>query len=220
MIVFLLSLLIVAMGCDQNVGEGINIGPTPAESVAASSPTLVIQDTVRQTNATPLFTSRPIAQPPTLTAPTTASGAINGPTPTLTDPHHHVVDVVASTVPPEIAEKFAFLEVVLDSQVERYKVTANAEGTYQAFCIEELLPSGSFRERLVVEDLGSGKTYEIAGLSPRPRDFSSLVWLGQVLVFDKWSQPHYGLHYAVDVQNGTLLLAAPFPDRLPSPGTP
>jgi hypothetical protein len=137
------------------------------------------------------------------------------PTPTLTDPHHHVVDVSASTVLPEMAEELAFVEVALDPQAERFKITANSTGTYQAFCIDEILSNGGFRERLIVEDLNTGRTYEVQGLPLPWRDFSSLVWMGDILVFDKWSQPHHGLHYAVDVQSGTLIQAAPFPDQLP-----
>jgi len=216
--VLLLCLLPLAMGACVAAGGITPSGSASTASVTAPFATPTARDTACQTSSAPLSTSKPVTELPTAMTP--AHGETVGPTPTLTDPHHHVVDVLSSTIPPEIAEKFAFVKIELGPQVERYKVTVNAEGTYQAFCIHEVFPDGGFRERLIVEDSSSGENYEIQGISPLGRDFSSLVWIGQVLVFDKWSQPHYGWHYAVDVPNGTLIQAAPFPDRLPSPGSP
>jgi hypothetical protein len=46
------------------------------------------------------------------------------------------------------------------------------------------------------------------------RDFSDLVWVNdRYLVFDRWSSPHYGMHYIFDVTQKKLLLATPFPDQ-------
>jgi hypothetical protein len=137
------------------------------------------------------------------------------------DPHHHVVDVTSGIVPLEIAQGFAFTEVALDPHVERYDVATSSDGDYRAFRVEEPAAAGGFMDRLIVEDLRSGKTYEIQGLPAPWRPFSDLVWIDpDILVFDRWSQPHYGWHYAVDVHQGKLILAAPFPDQLPPSDTP
>jgi hypothetical protein len=32
-------------------------------------------------------------------------------------------------------------------------------------------------------------------------------------MFDRWSQPHYGVHYAVNIKSRKLLIAAPFGDK-------
>ncbi|MBN1483809.1 MAG: PD40 domain-containing protein [Chloroflexia bacterium] len=144
--------------------------------------------------------------------PPQESGRAANPTPT--DPHQHVVDVVPATPLPEIAAGFAFVRVTLDPQAERYQITPNRAGTRRAFCIQEQAPSGGWVERLIVEDLAQGSLYEIQGLPLPWRPFSDLAWLDEdVLVFDRWAQPHYGTHYAVDVRQGTLLLASPFSDQ-------
>ncbi len=139
----------------------------------------------------------------------------------LPDPHHHVVDLTSGTVPVSIRVDFRFAQVTLDPNVERYDVVTSSDGAYQAFRVEEPSAGGGFMDRLIVEDLSSGKTYEIQGLPAPWRPFSDLVWIDpDILVFDRWSQPHYGWHYAVDVRQGQLIQAAPFPDQWMLSGTP
>ena len=83
---------------------------------------------------------------------------------------------------------------------------ANRSRTYEAFTVSS--------SRLFVTERKTGKIFEIRGLPLEWRPFSDLVWAdNRTLVFDRWSQPHYGVHYAVNVRSKRLFIAAPFPDK-------
>jgi hypothetical protein len=70
------------------------------------------------------------------------------------------------------------------------------------------------RVRLFVVEHATGRTREIRGLPFAWRPFSDLAWVDdRTLVFDRWSSPHAGMHYAVDAAGGTLVAAVPFHDR-------
>ncbi len=87
-----------------------------------------------------------------------------------------------------------------------------------------LSPDGRFQAlatcepgcRVLVQSVGQEELRELRGPTfSELRPFSGLVWSGpDVLVFDQWTQPHYGIHYAVDVRSPRLLQAAPFTDRV------
>jgi hypothetical protein len=131
-------------------------------------------------------------------------------TPTLPDPHHHVVDVSQGVFHPQTAADFEVVEVPVEPDLERESVTVNPEGTWRAFA--------TFGQtcRIFIEEVETGRTYEMRGVFLPWRPFSDLVWVSNnILVFDVWSQPHYGIHYAVDTRERKLVLASPFPDRLP-----
>jgi hypothetical protein len=129
----------------------------------------------------------------------------------LPDPHHHVVDVSSPGLLAEVLPDFRIVAVRPPAELARDEIVLNAAGTYRAFagCDESC--------RVFFEVTASGDTFEILGLPLPGRPFSGLVWVtDDILVFDRWSQPHYGLHYAVDVRARSLLLAAPFPDEAPA----
>ena len=131
----------------------------------------------------------------------------------LLDPHHHVVDVTGEQ-PVDIPD-FAIVEASVDPVLRRENITDNQAETLRAFCIYEFAQNEYSRYRIFAEELQTGTTYEIQGLPLQWREFTDLVWVtNNILVFDRWSQPHYGVHYAVDVQEKKLLLASPFPDEL------
>ena len=68
--------------------------------------------------------------------------------------------------------------------------------------------------RLFVAERKTGKIFEIRGLPLEWRPFSDLIWAdNRTLMFDRWSQPHYGIHYAVNVEGRRLVAAVPFPDK-------
>jgi hypothetical protein len=55
---------------------------------------------------------------------------------------------------------------------------------------------------------------EIRGLPFEWRPFSNLTWADdRTLMFDRWSSPHDGMHYALDVVGGRLVAAQSFHDR-------
>ena len=98
-------------------------------------------------------------------------------------------------------------ETSLEAGMEKENVVRSLNRNYEAFTV-----SGT---RLFVADKTTKKVFEIRGLPLEWRPFSNLIWANnRTLMFDRWSQPHYGVHYAVDVRNKRLITAAPFPDKI------
>lgn len=68
-------------------------------------------------------------------------------------------------------------------------------------------------ERLFIKDIKRDVVYEVQGLPLEHRPLSDLEWTSQSrLRFDRWSQPHHGVHYEVDVLQKKLVIAYAFPD--------
>ena len=64
---------------------------------------------------------------------------------------------------------------------------------------------------LFVTDHKTGKTRVVRGLPFSWRPFSNLTWAdSRTLMFDRWSSPRVGMHYAVDVISGKLIAAISF----------
>jgi hypothetical protein len=127
------------------------------------------------------------------------------------DPHRHVVDVSHSWVEASPNEGFALVKVPgLPAEGELEERATSPDGAFQAFATCE---PGC---RVLVQSVRHGDVHELRGpFFSDLRPFSRLVWLpSDILVFDQWTQPHYGLHYAVDVRSRRLLQAAPFTDRV------
>jgi hypothetical protein len=118
---------------------------------------------------------------------------------------------------PEIVAGFRMVAEQPPVGLRRRNVVTTSAGHFRAFtvCDPALCQGeGCCQERLFVEDLGQGRTYEIQGLPLTWRPFSDLAWFrGDVLTFERWAQPAYGVYYAVDVGEGELLLAAPLSGR-------
>ena len=94
----------------------------------------------------------------------------------------------------------------------RENLAVDRGGRFVAFTIDAV--SGSRRVRLLVVERRSGRAREIRGLPFEWRQFSDLFWVDRrTLVFDRWSSPHVGMHYAVDVVGERLVAAVPFHDR-------
>jgi hypothetical protein len=123
----------------------------------------------------------------------------------------------------EIAADFRMMDEQPPVDLQRQNVVTTSEGHFRAFTVCDpalCQDKGCCQERLFVEDLGRDRTYEIQGLPLTWRPFSGLAWVrGDVLTFERWSQPAYGVHYAVDVGEGELLLAAPLLARSPDEQT-
>jgi hypothetical protein len=134
----------------------------------------------------------------------------------LEDPHHHPVDVHKgldlSKKPWFMSlfvkkEKSRFIIVTKQTQATPENITTTADGKLQAFC--------TFGNpcRIFVRDFEQKILYEITGLPLENRPFSDLVWMkDKYLIFDRWSNPHYGMHYVVDVKEKKVLLMTSFPD--------
>jgi hypothetical protein len=126
----------------------------------------------------------------------------------LPDLHHHVVEIGRGGSLPGVFFDFGMVEVQPDTTWVKENSVDNSRGTWRAFT------TTTDEFHLFVEDLAKGKTFEVRGLPLPFRPFSDLVWAtDEILMVDRWSQPHYGMHYVIKVSVPQLLQAAPFPDQ-------
>jgi len=120
--------------------------------------------------------------------------------------HRHIR--LGTSVGMDIPE-FSMVETSLEAGAKKENVVKSRNRRYEAFTISDT--------RLLVSDRNTGKVFEIKGLPMEWRPFSDLTWMNnQTLVFDRWSQPHYGVHYEVNVKFKKLIRAVPFPDKIES----
>jgi dienelactone hydrolase len=120
--------------------------------------------------------------------------------------HRHIR--IGKSVGMDIPE-FSMVETSLEAGLKKEHLVKSRNRRYEAFTVSDT--------RLLVLDRGTGKVFEIKGLPMEWRPFSDPAWLNnQTLVFDRWSQPHYGVHYEVNVKLKKLIRAVPFPDKVES----
>jgi pimeloyl-ACP methyl ester carboxylesterase len=120
--------------------------------------------------------------------------------------HRHVG--IGKTASVDIPE-FSMVETSVEAAAKKENRAKSRNGRYEAFTVSDT--------RLLVADRQTAKVFEIKGLPMEWRPFSDLVWVdNQTLVFDRWSQPHYGVHYEVNVKQKKLIKAVPFPDKIES----
>ncbi len=129
------------------------------------------------------------------------------------DPHRHVVDVHAKPWAADIPG--ARLVWVDPPPSDRLRdVVTNQSASARAYIVEKAWVSNSTRDHVQIEFLDTGTVFEVEGIPLEHRPISDLVWIGErYLAFDRWSQPHYGMHYVVDIVKKKLILATPFPDQ-------
>lgn len=110
-------------------------------------------------------------------------------------------------ITPEVKQGIKIVEVSRLPNQGRDKITVNAEQTYQAFTICRPLSDGQgCQEQIFIEDLITGKFYHIQGIPLSWRPFTNLTWTRETyLEFDRWSNPHYGFHYVVDISQKKLV---------------
>lgn len=133
-------------------------------------------------------------------------GLYNHASPQASQAHRHIR--IGTSVGMDIPE-FSMVETSLEAGAKKESPVKSRNGRYEAFTISDT--------RLLVSDRTAGKVLEIKGLPMEWRPFSDVTWLNnQTLLFDRWSQPHYGVHYEVNVKLRKLIRAVPFPDKLES----
>lgn len=90
---------------------------------------------------------------------------------------------------------------------ERQNITVNQEQTYQAFTIcEPRAEVEGCQETIFIEAIATEKYYQISGIPLSWRPFSNLIWQDEtILQFDRWSNPHYGWRYTVDLTHKKLV---------------
>ena len=99
--------------------------------------------------------------------------------------------------------EFSMAETSLEPDVKMEKLVMSRNKKYDAFTVDGT--------RLFVTERETKKIFEIKGLPLEWRPFSDLSWVNnQTLMFDRWSQPHYGVHYVVNVKTRKLLVVSPF----------
>ena len=113
----------------------------------------------------------------------------------------------------QIIDGVEIAEVILGKGVTRENLARSRGGRYEAFTSYH--PGRLAGHRIYFAERGAGKVYEVRGLPLPHRPFSDLVWVnGRTLAFDRWSQPHYGVHYVVSAKGKKLLRASAFPDEV------
>jgi len=127
----------------------------------------------------------------------------------LFDPHKHVVAVHEKPWKTDLALEVKMIP--LEGTPENIRdsvISPNGRWLAFVFNVQDEWARVGFQE------IRSGKRYQLINVPLAHRPINDIVWIDSTLVtFDRWSQPHYGMHYVVDVQNTRLVLAAPFPDE-------
>jgi hypothetical protein len=132
----------------------------------------------------------------------------------LPDPVGHEVDVHARPWSTELAPEIKLVPLELPPGAERKAVAVSPDGRLRAFIMETPRDPEGQIELVCIEQVESGQTLAVRSVPMPWRPYSGLAWpSNRYLVFDRWSQPHYGMHYVVDVREMRLAHAAPFPDR-------
>lgn len=130
------------------------------------------------------------------------------------DPHGHVVDVHEQPWHTTMADDILIMQVPVIDKDPRRNVVVNPNQTMVAFTVKAGGPPDWQLEHVYFQDLQSKERFVILGVPLPYRRFSDLTWVqDRYLVFDRWSQPHYGIHYVVDALEKKVLLATPFPDQ-------
>jgi len=124
------------------------------------------------------------------------------------DPHHHAVPVHDTPWMTDLAPEVSIVAVA--DGVAGSDFVFSPDAKWRAYIVQSGDEPGG---RVRFEMVGDEATYEVRGLPLPQRPLSGLTWLdADRLTFDRWSQPHHGIHYVVDVRRRRLELAAPFPD--------
>lgn len=133
----------------------------------------------------------------------------------IPDPHAHVVDVQATPWQTESAPDAVIMKVSISDKTAKDNIITNQNGTMLAFSIPVKPGPPDWQvEYVYFQTIGTDDLWVILGIPMEHRPFSDLIWVNnRYLVFDRWSNPHYGMHYIVDTSRKKLLLATPFPDQ-------
>jgi hypothetical protein len=117
-------------------------------------------------------------------------------------PGSHQEEGSLGSDPQNVAE-FKMVKVSIPPDLVRDNITVNSIRTFGAFtiCDPELCQDGDCcQDRIFIENIHTSQIYEIQGLPLRWRPFSNLAWVtDHILTVDRWSQPHYGIRYTIDV---------------------
>jgi hypothetical protein len=128
----------------------------------------------------------------------------------IPDPHNHVVPVHKKPWNVDLAPqaKIALLDTLVKEPRDSV-LSPNQRWLAFLFSVPDEWA------RVATQNMQTGKRYQLVGVPLAHRPMSDLVWIDSTLLaFDRWSQPHYGIHYVLDVHQNRLVLAVPFPDEI------
>ncbi len=132
----------------------------------------------------------------------------------IPDPHNHVVDVHEKPWSSSDTHNIKLVLVERPPDSKKANIVLNQSKTLRAYVTRKASGEGAGLDLIWIEYVQSGQTYEIQGIPLPHRPFSDLKWVkDKFLVFDRWSNPHYGMHYVLDTVERKVRLAAPFPDQ-------
>jgi hypothetical protein len=130
------------------------------------------------------------------------------PAPPLRDVHHHVVPVHQPPWATNLAPDARLVPV--EGLATGSDSVVSPDGRWRAIVHT---PPDEPGGRIWIELLSGAQRAELRGLPLPYRPLTAVVWLdANHLAFDRWSQPHHGMHYVLDIVRRRLVLAAPFPD--------
>jgi hypothetical protein len=129
--------------------------------------------------------------------------------PSVPDPHRHPVPVHQQPWRNELAPNARFVSI--DTALIGHDTTPSPNHRWLAFVCDRPEDQSA---RVCVQEAQTGRQYKLRGIPLPYRPISGLIWLNDTLLtFDRWSQPHYGVHYVVDVRRLCVVLSTPFPDE-------
>ena len=132
----------------------------------------------------------------------------------IPDPHSHVVDVHEKPWSILGSHDIRLVLVERPPDSEKEKLVLNQSKSLRAYVTRRASGKGVGQDQIWIEYVQGGQTYEIQGIPLPHRPFSDLKWVAdKFLVFDRWSNPHYGIHYVVNAVERKVVLARPFPDQ-------
>lgn len=118
--------------------------------------------------------------------------------------HRHPA-IEASAIQDSVPE-LSFADTTLGATVVREQIATDRRRRYDAFTVD--------RTHLFVRHRRTHRVLEVRGLPLEWRPFSDLTWTPDgTLLVDRWSSPHYAMHYAFDVAQRRLIAAQAFHDR-------
>ena len=102
--------------------------------------------------------------------------------------------------------ELTFVDTTLGASVVRERLVTDRRRRYDAFTVDGT--------HLFVRDRRTHREREMRGLPLEWRPFSDPAWTSDgILLVDRWSSPHYAMHYALDVARRRLVAAQAFHDR-------
>lgn len=102
--------------------------------------------------------------------------------------------------------ELVLVDTTLGRATRREHVVTDRRGRYSAFTVG--------LTRLYVLDRRTRRILEVRGLPFDGRPFSDVTWAdGGVLLFDRWSSPHYAMHYGLDIARRRIVASQSFHDR-------